>query len=504
MMGLTRAVGLQVGLLILGTFFRRFFTHNGKGKEGESEDEGMTELRKSELLYDQTFTLVKAFMKAVSLHTVEEVQSFANAHTPATPWVYMLKTLVPKSCCDDAAVILIKVLGGRESTKRIVGGTRWWQVRGIDGVDAQWLAAKKDLREARKRYEKAKSTPVPGSEAVEEPACYEKDMDAMPCILYLHGGGYYFGSVDVERYSIQRHARKISGRVFAVNYRLAPQYPFPCALQDALASYLYLIRPPSGAEHQPVNPAHLIIAGDSAGGGLSIALLQVLRDASLPMPAGGVLISPWCDLTHSFPSIHTNSATDIMPEYGLSMQKPSSLWPPPAEEVTRGFHTSIRDRIRRIIPSEALGYTTEVTPNSRKITEMQKKLLSTAQSSAAADVGETTSAPESESTDLHDQTFTLTTGNEVLKIESQVQLYAPNNLIVHPLISPVLGYLGGLPPLLVIAGDSEVLRDECIYLSVVVSLSRFLPISTVLFAQRSSGRSSGEIPHTREVKKIIS
>jgi len=72
---------------------------------------------------------------------------------------------------------------------------------------------------------------------------------------------------------------------------------------------LYLIRPPPEAEHKPVKPENIVVAGDSAGGGLTLALLQVLRDADLPLPAGGVLISPWCDLTHSFPSIHTNTST---------------------------------------------------------------------------------------------------------------------------------------------------------------------------------------------------
>ena len=117
------------------------------------------------------------------------------------------------------------------------------------------------------------------------------------------------------------------GLCLAINYRLAPQYPFPCAIQDIVAacesewtnfafladhpqlSDLFLIRPPEGAAHRPVKPEHIVVAGDSAGGGLSIALLQVLRDAGEPLPAGGVLISPWCDLTHSFPSIHTNTAT---------------------------------------------------------------------------------------------------------------------------------------------------------------------------------------------------
>lgn len=72
---------------------------------------------------------------------------------------------------------------------------------------------------------------------------------------------------------------------------------------------LYLIRPPPDALHRPVKPAHIILAGDSAGGGVTLALLQVLRDSGLPLPAGAILVSPWCDLTHSFPSIHTNTNT---------------------------------------------------------------------------------------------------------------------------------------------------------------------------------------------------
>ena len=72
---------------------------------------------------------------------------------------------------------------------------------------------------------------------------------------------------------------------------------------------LFLIRPPADTAHRAVDPLNIIISGDSAGGGLSLALLQVIRDAGLPMPAGGVLISPWCDLTHSFPSVHANTAT---------------------------------------------------------------------------------------------------------------------------------------------------------------------------------------------------
>lgn len=72
---------------------------------------------------------------------------------------------------------------------------------------------------------------------------------------------------------------------------------------------LYLIEPPPNALHEPVSPSKIVVAGDSAGGGLCVSLLTVLRDLGKPLPAGGVLISPWVDLTHSFPSVMENTAT---------------------------------------------------------------------------------------------------------------------------------------------------------------------------------------------------
>jgi hypothetical protein len=74
-------------------------------------------------------------------------------------------------------------------------------------------------------------------------------------------------------------------------------------------SDLFLIDPPPGASHTAIPPNEIVLAGDSAGGGLCLSLLTLIRDMSLPMPAGGVLISPWVDLTHSFPSVMDNTAT---------------------------------------------------------------------------------------------------------------------------------------------------------------------------------------------------
>ncbi|KAJ6631524.1 hypothetical protein B0H10DRAFT_2299906 [Mycena sp. CBHHK59/15] len=466
---LTTQAGLKIGPIVLETLVKHYFD---RLKSKVRDDKSVTQLRQDELLYDEAFNIVKAFLNAASYHTVEEVQAFANTRTPSPPWVHVVRLTVPMSCCDDAARYLVTALGGEDIARQIVGGCKWWQVRGITGVDAQWVTAKKDWQEAKRRY-KMHQKSKPASEASVNPeadsAPYEEHMDEMRCILYSHGaeGGYYFGSVDQERYSIQRHARKINGRVFGINYRLAPQYPFPCALQDLLAAYLYLIRPPPEASHRPVNPAHIVVAGDSAGGGLTIALLQVLRDTGLPLPAGGVLISPWCDLTHSFPSIHLNTATDVIPEYGLSFQKPSSLWPPPSEAMSKRVHASLRSWIHNTFnphdspPSVSASSPTISVPlvpaSSIPVPDAPESQVPSALP-MAVDVGATAPVPR----DSEVLTLTAISGEE-LRIDKQVHLYAQNSLLVHPLISPALSYLGGLPPLLIIASDKEVLRDEIIY-----------------------------------------
>ncbi|EED85396.1 candidate lipase/esterase from carbohydrate esterase family CE10 [Postia placenta Mad-698-R] len=471
--------GLKLGPLVLETLFKHYLERIQKER-----GDGVTDLSQTELLYDEAFHIIKVSLDfKLDRHTIEELQEFSNTRTPTPPWTHIVRLLVPISCCDDAATYLIQALGGEEVTKRVVGGTKWWQVRGITGVDAEWLAAKKDWQEAKRRHKAHlkksgdKDSNIGHPEGLEQApqAIYEPEMDKMPCILFAHGGGYYFGSIDQERYSIERYARKINGRVFAINYRLAPQYPFPCALHDCLSAYLFLIRPPEGALHRPVDPAKIVVAGDSAGGGLCLALLQVIRDTGLPMPAGGVLISPWCDLTHSFPSVHVNSATvcaehgDVLPPYGLSFHKPSMLWPPPPDEVTTQVQNSIRSRVREAFrtvsheaggPAHAAKEIEEHAPPSG--VEHQFVVGPTGQT---LHLGSTASLP-TPSNVIRDQTITLRTASEeVMKIDRQIQMYAPNYLLTHPLVSSAVSYLGGLPPLLVIASDKEVLRDEIIYIA---------------------------------------
>lgn len=124
-------------------------------------------------------------------------------------------------------------------------------------------------------------------------------------VLYLHGGAYAVCSPRTHRSVTFQLARDAAARVVAIDYRLAPEHPFPAALEDALAAYRQLVA--SGT------PAHsIVLGGDSAGGGLSLATLLALRDARDPLPAGAVLFSPWTDLTGSGASMRDNATSDVM------------------------------------------------------------------------------------------------------------------------------------------------------------------------------------------------
>ena len=122
-------------------------------------------------------------------------------------------------------------------------------------------------------------------------------------ILHLHGGGYVIGSPRTTRTITAGLARHTGLPVLAPDYRLAPEHPYPAAIEDAVAAYSWL-------SDQGLDPRRIVVSGDSAGGGLTMALLLTLRDRGLPLPAGAVGISPMLDLTLSSASIDANLATD--------------------------------------------------------------------------------------------------------------------------------------------------------------------------------------------------
>ncbi|MEW5733568.1 MAG: alpha/beta hydrolase [Thermodesulfobacteriota bacterium] len=111
-------------------------------------------------------------------------------------------------------------------------------------------------------------------------------------IFYLHGGGYIMGSARTHRFLAAHLCRAVGAKALLVDYRLAPEHPFPAALDDALAVYRFLLS-------HGVNPRNIIVAGDSAGGGLSLALMHALKQTGEPLPAAAYLMSPWVDLTPS-------------------------------------------------------------------------------------------------------------------------------------------------------------------------------------------------------------
>jgi epsilon-lactone hydrolase len=140
-----------------------------------------------------------------------------------------------------------------------------------NGVRAEWTTTPKDARDA--------------------------------ALLYLHGGGYVIGSLDSHRHLVAQAGRACGIAALALDYRLAPERPFPAAVDDALAGYRFLLARGSA-------PGRIAIAGDSAGGGLVVAAMLAIRDAGLPQPACGWCISPWVDMEAVGETMVSKAAAD--------------------------------------------------------------------------------------------------------------------------------------------------------------------------------------------------
>jgi acetyl esterase/lipase len=157
-------------------------------------------------------------------------------------------------------------------------------------------------------------------------------------VLYLHGGGYVIGSLDSHRHLAAEVGRAADARCLALHYRLAPEHPFPAAVDDVLAGYRYLL----GAG---VAPGHIAIAGDSAGGGLVVAALVAIRDAGLPQPAAGWCISPWVDMEAIGGSMTGKAAEDptVQKEPLLEMAALYLNGADPRAPLAGPIHADLRD-----------------------------------------------------------------------------------------------------------------------------------------------------------------
>jgi acetyl esterase/lipase len=174
------------------------------------------------------------------------------------------------------------------------------------------------IEQARAGLEALSTVVKPAADVTCEPV----DVDGLPgewiaasnadperTVYYLHGGGYTIGSIKSHREMVSRVSRATAARALLVEYRLAPENRFPAAVEDALTGYRWLLA--SGAD-----PARTVFAGDSAGGGLTVATLVALRDAGEPLPAAGVCMSPWLDMEGKGASLKTRADRDpwIQPE----------------------------------------------------------------------------------------------------------------------------------------------------------------------------------------------
>jgi acetyl esterase/lipase len=174
------------------------------------------------------------------------------------------------------------------------------------------LDAGGDVRELRRRFEEViGAQPLPAGVTVTPAALGSvptveisvAGVEARHIVLYFHGGVYALGNAALGADLASEIGRRIDAAVISVEYRLAPEHPYPAAVDDAVAAYDVLL-------HRGVAPQDIVVAGESAGAGLAVAGLVAARDRGLPMPAAALLMSPWADLTLSGTSMDTKQGID--------------------------------------------------------------------------------------------------------------------------------------------------------------------------------------------------
>ncbi|KAK2754863.1 hypothetical protein FQN54_006756 [Arachnomyces sp. PD_36] len=271
--------------------------------------------------------------------TAQQEGSLKDPGVKGKMWVSKVEMPAPEDAVRQLLFTAIQDLkeGGEEYTPPA-----------LEPVEAEWNGYRANVSD---------TEPEPG---MSEPEKYEnltKEATTNVTLLYFHGGSLYLQDPCVMRSLTSKYARLTGGRVFSVRYRLAPQNPFPAALLDALVAYLSLLYPPPGASHKPIPASHIIFTGDSAGGNISLSLLQTLlqihrsnpnnnpptipfhgKRAPIPLPGGLALNSPSLDLTRSLPSTQTNAHYDFLPPPYIDTKiKPPhcAIWPsdPPRADI---------------------------------------------------------------------------------------------------------------------------------------------------------------------------
>ncbi|KAH7923234.1 alpha/beta-hydrolase [Leucogyrophana mollusca] len=176
-------------------------------------------------------------------------------------------------------------------------------------LSGEWIVGKNLWQKLQSEYRSARRVNANELEFSSE-TMHDSSKRKSRVILYVHGGAYYSSSAAAQRMLTIPLSKYTDSRVFAIDYRLAPETCFPGPLHDVVSAYLRLI----DDLHLPTE--NIIVAGDSAGGGLCLALLFYLRDNGYSLPSGAILFSPWVDLTLSCASWDTNANFDIVPAPG--------------------------------------------------------------------------------------------------------------------------------------------------------------------------------------------
>ncbi|KAK8116083.1 hypothetical protein PG984_012585 [Apiospora sp. TS-2023a] len=254
-------------------------------------------------------------------------------------WVSKVASQMPPE--ESIRDVLLAAIDSSKGQFVVSGGI--CRVPDIVPVEAEWTGYR------------AAATPnsvLPGITEEKKYAEMMKECTSDVTILYFHGGAYYLMDPASHRPMTKKLAKLTGGRVYSVRYRLAPQDPFPSALLDALVSYMTLLYPPLGAVHAAVDPSNIVFGGDSAGGNLSLALLQTIleirrvglkitwfgQEREVPLPAGVAANSPWLDIVQSMPSWTANQKWDYLPpprDIADLKQPKDAIWPaqPPRKHL---------------------------------------------------------------------------------------------------------------------------------------------------------------------------
>jgi acetyl esterase/lipase len=191
----------------------------------------------------------------------------------------------------DAVITLASELGNYDDSQGAIEGFR----RSLEALTARFSF------DGSATYTRVNAGGVP-AEWVAAEGCAEDRV-----LIYVHGGGYVIGSVRTHRVLMADLSRASGARVLGLDYRLAPEHPFPAPVEDTVSAYRWLLS-------EGFDPAKISVAGDSAGGGLTVAALVQIRYVGLPMAGAGVCISPWVDMEGTGDSVVSKAEEDPMVE----------------------------------------------------------------------------------------------------------------------------------------------------------------------------------------------